>query len=105
MNLSEITTEQLKAELKSRGYYVDNLWQEADIDTLVENYNSENGTAIELDKDQKQEILHGVLNGDGTMQDVNDQLSYFFDDYIEDNNLVDGDIADDTQDAHNLDKY
>lgn len=75
MELSQITTEQLKAELKARGYYTDNLWQEADIDTLVENYNEENGTSIELDKDAKQYLLNETLSGDGVMTDINDQLS------------------------------
>lgn len=88
MNIQEFTTEQLKAELKARGYYTDNLWQEADIDTVVENYNEENGTSIELTKYQKQEILDGVLTGDGTMQDVNDQLAYFFDDYVDNEGLI-----------------
>ena len=83
MNIQDLTTEQLKAELKARGYYTDNLWQEADIDTLVENYNDENGTSIELDKEDKQYILNEVLSGDGVMTDVNNQLSYCFDDYIE----------------------
>ena len=105
MNLQDITTEQLKAELKARGYYTDNLWQEADIDTLVENYNEENGTTIELTKYQKQEILDGVLTGDGTMTDINNQLSYFFDDYIDNEGLLGDDIAEDTQDARNLNKY
>ncbi len=105
MKLQDISTEDLKAELKARGYYTDNLWQEADIDTLVENYNDENGTAIELDKDAKQYILNETLAGDGVMTDINDQLSYAFDNYLEDEGLIEPDIAEDTQDARNLDKY
>jgi hypothetical protein len=105
MKLQDYTTEELKAELKARGYYTDNLWMEGDVDNLIDSYNEENGTNIELTNEDKQYILDSVINGDGVKSDVNEQLSYFFDDYIEENGLNEPDIADDTQDARNLNKY
>ena len=105
MNLKTVSTDDLKAELKSRGFYTDNMWHEADIDTLIESYNEDNEANLQLTSAQKQDILHGVLNGDGVMTDINDQLSYFFDDYIEENGLTEPELDDDTQDARNLDRY
>ena len=104
-NLKTISTEDLKAELKARGFYTDNLWQEADIDTLVENYNEDNEANLQLTSAHKQDILRSVLNGGGCMQNINDELSNMFDNYIEENGLNEPGLDDDTQDARNLDKY
>jgi hypothetical protein len=44
-NLNEISSNDLREELKRRGYYTDNLWQIADVQN---NYNVDDDTAYEI---------------------------------------------------------
>jgi hypothetical protein len=58
-NLNEVSSNDLREELKRRGYYTDNLWQIADVQN---NY--------DVDEDTAYEILDGALQNDWTIEAI-----------------------------------
>jgi hypothetical protein len=58
-NLNEISSNDLREELKRRGYYTDNLWQIADVQN---NY--------DVDDDTAYEILDGTLQLGWTVETI-----------------------------------
>lgn len=59
IDLKEVSSNDLREELKLRGYYTDNLWQ---IDDVLNNY--------DVDDDTAYEILDGTLQNDWMIETI-----------------------------------
>lgn len=64
VELSGVSTEDLKKELERRGYFTQNLWSVYDVGQHLENYNQENGTTKNLNQEQCIKILGNVLTNE-----------------------------------------
>lgn len=91
MELTNISTEDLKLELERRGYATQSIWQNADVDIKLEEINQsriEDGLPIvELIDDEKNSIMVDAMGNDFVMGAIWDTIEYCIDEYIEENNL------------------
>jgi hypothetical protein len=78
-DLAKFTDEQLRAELKSRGYYVENLWTLDDVQTALDDYNQENKTDHELEPEVMFTILEEAVSSDYVKSHINGEIG----DYVE----------------------
>jgi hypothetical protein len=77
--VSLISTNDLKHELKIRGYYTDNLWQIDDVRSAIESINEEREENLhipEMSADEMQDVLNSVLNGDPIMTEINETINW-----------------------------
>jgi len=86
LDLSNIESWDLIAELKSRGFYTNLIYGTYDVDSQVENINSnrdeEDNNFIVLTEDDKKEILANCFNTDWYCDLMNERLEeYILDNY------------------------
>lgn len=81
-NLKKVKTEVLRAELRRRGFQVDNLWCLEDVTSALNDVNDNNDTKLKLTKVEKMEVLIEALTGDGVMIAVNEALSEILEEKI-----------------------
>ena len=70
MNLKDISTEDLQSELEARGYFTNNMWQLDDVQMKIDEFNETNQTNIELNDDEKMDILIGAFGNDATYAQI-----------------------------------
>ncbi len=72
--MENLTTKQLLDELGKRGYAVQYLWGENDVQAAVESYNELYDTDYSLSNEDKVTIMNEVLDDDYIFQQINENI-------------------------------
>ena len=72
--MENLTTQQLLKELSKRGYAVQYLWGENDVQAAVESYNELYDTDYSLSNEDKVTIMNEVLDDDYIFQQINENI-------------------------------